>query len=66
VLNYLMRRGQATRVASMMYLPPLFAVAAELAMFGVLPGALALAGMAIACAGVAMTVWSPRWRSSTS
>ena len=66
VLNYLMRHGEAFRVASMMYLPPLFAVAAELAMFGVAPGTLALAGMAIACAGVAMTVWTPRWRSSTS
>lgn len=66
VLNYLMRRGEAFRVASMMYLPPIFAVAAELAMFGVAPGTLALAGMAIACAGVAMTVWTPRWRSSTS
>ncbi|MGQ0544030.1 MAG: DMT family transporter [Betaproteobacteria bacterium] len=65
VLHYLMRRGQAFRVASMMYLPPVFAVALELAMFGLLPGALALAGMAIACAGVAMTVWTPakapRW-----
>jgi drug/metabolite transporter (DMT)-like permease len=66
VLNYLMRRGQAFRVASMMYLPPIFAVALELAMFGLLPGPLALAGMAIACAGVAMTVWTPRWRSFTS
>lgn len=37
-----------------------------LAMFGLLPGPLALAGMAIACTGVAMTVWTPRWRSSTS
>lgn len=66
VLNYLMRHGQAFRVASMMYLPPIFAVALELAMFGLLPGPLALAGMAIACAGVAMTVWTPRWRSFTS
>ena len=66
VLNYLMRHGEAFRVASMMYLPPVFAVALELAMFGLLPGPLALAGMAIACAGVAMTVWTPRWRSSIS
>ena len=66
VLNYLMRHGEAFRVASMMYLPPIFAVALELAMFGLLPGPLALAGMAIACAGVAMTVWTPRWRSSIS
>src|SRR5690606_23355965 len=66
VLHALMRQGEATRVTSMMYLPPVFAVALELAMFGVLPGALTLAGMAIACAGVAMTVWRPRWQSSIS
>ena len=66
VLNYLMRRGEAFRVASMMYLPPVFAVVLELAMFGLLPDPIAIAGMAIACAGVAMTVWRPQWRSSTS
>jgi drug/metabolite transporter (DMT)-like permease len=66
VLNHLMRQGEATRVSSMMYLPPVFAVALELWLFGVLPGALTTAGMVIACTGVAMTVWKPRWRSSTS
>ena len=66
VLYYLLRHGEATRVTSMMYLPPLFAVAAEAAMFGVVPSALALAGIAVTCAGVAMTVWSRRWRSSIS
>jgi len=66
VLYYLLRHGEATRVTSMMYLPPVFAVAAEAAMFGVVPSALALAGMAVTCAGVAMTVWSRRWRSSIS
>jgi drug/metabolite transporter (DMT)-like permease len=64
VLHYLMRHGEATRVASMMYLPPVFAVVLELAWFGVLPSALTLAGIAITCAGVAMTVWRPRQRSS--
>jgi drug/metabolite transporter (DMT)-like permease len=62
VLHYLMRRGQATRVASMMYLPPVFAVVLELAWFGVVPSALTLAGIAVTCAGVAMTVWRPRWK----
>jgi drug/metabolite transporter (DMT)-like permease len=62
VLHYLMRHGEATRVASMMYLPPVFAVALELAWFGVVPSALALAGIAVTCAGVAMTVWRPRWK----
>ncbi len=66
VLNFLMRHGEATRVASMMYLPPVFAVAVEAAMFGVVPSGLALAGIAVTCAGVAMTVWSRRWRSSIS
>jgi drug/metabolite transporter (DMT)-like permease len=66
VLNLLMRQGEAARVASMMYLPPVFAVVVEAALFGIVPSALALAGMAVTCAGVAMTVWSRRWRSSIS
>lgn len=66
VLYYLLRHGAATRVTSMMYLPPVFAVALEAALFGVRPGALSLFGMALACGGVAMTVWTPRWNSSTS
>lgn len=66
VLNYLMRHGEATRVASMMYLPPVFAVVLELALFGVVPSPLSILGMAVACAGVAMTVWTKKWKSSTS
>jgi drug/metabolite transporter (DMT)-like permease len=66
VLHYRMRHGEATRVTSMMYLPPVFAVVLELAWFGVVPSALALVGIAVTCAGVAMTVWRPRWRSSIS
>jgi len=65
-LWWLLRHGEATRVTSMMYLPPVFAVALELAFFGVVPDALMLAGIAVTCAGVAMTVWTPRWNSSTS
>jgi drug/metabolite transporter (DMT)-like permease len=65
-LYYLLRHGEATRVTSMMYLPPAFAVALEAALFGLLPSPLTLFGMALACAGVAMTVWTPRWSSSTS
>jgi len=65
-LWWLLRHGEATRVTSMMYLPPVFAVALELAMFGVVPGALMLAGMAVTCAGVAMTVWHKPWKSPTS
>ena len=66
VLNYLMRHGAATRVAGMMYLPPVFAVVLEAAFFGVVPSALALAGIAVTCLGVAMTVWSRSWKSSIS
>lgn len=66
VLYYLLRHGEATRVTSMMYLPPVFAVALEAALFGLLPGALTIFGMALACAGVAMTVWTPQWNSSSS
>lgn len=66
VYNWLMRHGEATRVTSMMYLPPVFAVVLELALFRVVPSALTVAGMAIACAGVAMTVWKPRWKSPIS
>lgn len=66
VLHYLMRHGEATRVTGMMYLPPVFAVVLELAWFGVVPSALALAGIAVTCAGVAMVVWRPDWRSSIS
>lgn len=53
-LHTLMRRGQATRVTSILYLTPVVAVALEAAFFGVVPSALTLAGIALACAGVAL------------
>ena len=59
-LYVLMRHGEATRVTSMMYLPPIFAVVLEAAMFHIVPSGLTLAGIAVTCAGVAMTVWSRR------
>jgi drug/metabolite transporter (DMT)-like permease len=59
-LHVLMRHGEATRVTSMMYLPPIFAVVLEAAMFHVVPSTLTLAGIGVTCAGVAMTVWSRR------
>ena len=59
-LYVLMRHGEATRVTSMMYLPPIFAVVLEAAMFHVVPSGLTLAGILVTCAGVAMTVWSRR------
>ena len=56
-LHTLMRHHEATRVTSMMYLPPVFAVLAEAALFGVVPSALGLAGIAVTCAGVALAAW---------
>ena len=66
VLWWLLRHGEATRVTSMMYLPPVFAVVLELALFGVVPGWTMLLGIAVTCAGVAMTVWHKPWKSSIS
>jgi drug/metabolite transporter (DMT)-like permease len=56
-LHTLMRHNEATRVTSMMYLPPVFAVVAEAALFGVVPSGLAFAGMAVTCLGVALASW---------
>jgi drug/metabolite transporter (DMT)-like permease len=50
-LHILMRHGQATRVASILYLPPVFAVAAEWAIYGVVPTALTFVGITIVCFG---------------
>lgn len=56
-LHTLMRRGQATRVTSLVYLTPIFAVVLELALFGVVPTGLSIAGILITCLGVAMVSW---------
>jgi drug/metabolite transporter (DMT)-like permease len=56
-LHTLMRRGQAARVTSLIYLTPVFAVLLELAMFGVVPTGLGMAGIAVTCGGVALTAW---------
>lgn len=56
----LMRRGQATKVTSLIYLTPIFAVALELVMFGVVPTLISLAGIIITCFGVAMVSWRVR------
>jgi len=55
-LHTLMRRGEATRVTSMMYLPPIFAVAAEYLIFGVVPSAISITGIIITSVGVAMAM----------
>lgn len=53
-LHTLMRRGAATKVTSLLYLTPVIAVVLEFALFGVVPTALMIAGMVVACLGVAL------------
>lgn len=58
--HLLMRRGQATRVATLIYLTPIITVILEYLMFGVVPTLLSLTGMAIVCAGVALVAIRPK------
>ena len=58
-LHLLMRRGEATRVTSLLYLTPIIAVALEWAMFGMRPTLLTALGIAVTCAGVALVAWRP-------
>jgi drug/metabolite transporter (DMT)-like permease len=53
-LHTLMRRGQATRVTSLLYLTPIIAVVLEWIMFGLRPTLLTTLGIAVTCAGVAL------------
>ena len=53
-LHTLMRHGQATKVTSILYLTPIFAVVLEYLLFGVAPSGLTLAGIAVTCLGVAL------------
>jgi drug/metabolite transporter (DMT)-like permease len=59
-LHTLIRRGEVTRVTSLLYLTPIFAVVLEWALFLVVPSALTLAGIAVTCAGVALVAWAPK------
>jgi drug/metabolite transporter (DMT)-like permease len=59
-LHTLMRRGQAARVASLIYLTPIIAVVLELAMFGVVPSIVSQLGIAVTILGVALVVWPSR------
>jgi drug/metabolite transporter (DMT)-like permease len=59
-LHTLMRRGEATRVTSLLYLTPIIAVALEWRLFGVVPTPLTALGVAVTCAGVALVAWRPR------
>jgi drug/metabolite transporter (DMT)-like permease len=53
-LHTLMRRGEATRVSSMLYLPPVVAVALEWALFDVRPTLMTAVGIVITSIGVAL------------
>jgi drug/metabolite transporter (DMT)-like permease len=53
-LHALMRRGQATKVTSLIFLTPIVAVLLEWAMFGLQPTALSVVGIALTCTGVAL------------
>lgn len=56
-LHTLMRHGEATRVTSLFYLTPVFAVVLEFALFKVVPSIVSMLGIAITCAGVALVAW---------
>ena len=55
-LHTLMRHGEATRVSSMLYLPPVFAVAMEFVVFDVVPTPISLIGIVITSVGVALAM----------
>jgi drug/metabolite transporter (DMT)-like permease len=59
-LHTLMRRGEATRVTSLLYLTPVIAVLLEWLLFAVVPTPLMLLGVAVTCAGVALVAFRPR------
>lgn len=63
-LHTLMRRGEATRVTSLLYLTPIIAVALEWLMFGIYPTWLTALGIAITCAGVALVALKLRDKSA--
>lgn len=56
-LHMLMRRGQAARVASLIYLTPLFPIVLEFAFYDILPSGLSVLGIAVTLAGVALVAW---------
>ena len=64
-LHTLMRRGQATRVTSLIYLTPVFPVLLELALFDIMPSALSWAGIVVTCGGVALVAWRRRPQSTS-
>jgi drug/metabolite transporter (DMT)-like permease len=58
-LHGLMRRGQATKVTSLLYLTPIIAVLLEWIMFGVVPTLTSVIGIVVTSIGVALVSWRP-------
>ena len=65
-LHLLMRRGRATKVTSLIYLTPAFAVGLEALVFDVIPTGLTAIGMVVTCLGVALVSWRHRAQASRS
>ncbi len=57
--HYLLRHGAATRVTSLIYLTPVFAIAPEFLWFGIAPSLISCIGIVITCMGVALVAWRP-------
>ena len=53
----LLRHGAATRVTSLIYLTPVFAIVPEILWFDVAPSMVSWLGIVITCLGVALVVW---------
>ena len=66
IFHFLLRRGQATGVTSLLYLTPPVAALCEWAVFGTRPTVVMLVGMVVACVGVAMVTAARSPRSAVA
>lgn len=57
--HYLLRHGAVTRVTSLIFLTPVFALVPEFLWFGITPSAFSCLGIVITCMGVALVAWHP-------
>ena len=55
--HYLLRHGAATRVTSLIYLTPVFAIVPEFLWFGITPSMVSWVGIVMTCMGVALVAW---------
>jgi drug/metabolite transporter (DMT)-like permease len=58
--HYLMREGEATRVSSLIYLTPAFAIVPEYFWFGIEPTLFSAIGIIMTCLGVALVAYRTR------